>query len=568
MILSDALEGALRAAENGDRWGAVGLLLEAWRSGRSAILGRLIVVAAPHLPIRQPPLQGKRAKDRHADWLGRAARHHPEDLPVLLPYLMEGNSRLALERLEALEGWPPDPRIADHLVAVLAEPPYQSSGSLKMWRRLVVVLVEHADVHLYGRLREMSESWKEKPPVEVRAFERIQGYVDKGLTQLQEKLGAVSSAPETAADPAVLETLETLLTPSAKALERVTEDAETAQGFLKEIAAAPDNDEIRLVFADWLLERNNPWGELIQLQFEATERPLKRAEKIRINKILREDREILLGPLAPLVLKKGLVLEKGFPVVCGLPQSPKAQVVDEALTDPRWATVRELVLSPYEFRQSRRILTQSPLISLASLRQVFPELACDLVASSKVLPVEVLELTPKAWYQHSLGDRLDSFVECQGMPRLRRLNVGEGELDEASLRKLLSGPLGRRLERLSGVGGHLYRLPELVRSLLAHPVPFRGSLSFSAGMFCLEMSCGKDGRWSGVRIDLNYEPMPASDMQSYQEGRLKELGRVIRELPPDFIHEIELVQPLEKSGLLMKAIARSQVPYRVIKSSV
>src|SRR5262245_23639561 len=41
-----------------------------------------------------------------------------------------------------------------------------------------------------------------------------------------------------------------------------------AQSFLEDIRANPDDDTPRLVFADWLMERDNPRGEFIRVQCE------------------------------------------------------------------------------------------------------------------------------------------------------------------------------------------------------------------------------------------------------------------------------------------------------------
>src|SRR5262245_38724991 len=42
----------------------------------------------------------------------------------------------------------------------------------------------------------------------------------------------------------------------------------TEAGFLHAILDAPDDDDVRLIFADWLLERGDPHGEFIQVQVQ------------------------------------------------------------------------------------------------------------------------------------------------------------------------------------------------------------------------------------------------------------------------------------------------------------
>lgn len=58
------------------------------------------------------------------------------------------------------------------------------------------------------------------------------------------------------------------------------------------IDAAPDDDEVRRVYADWLLERGDSRGELIHLQL-APER-----DEDRVRALIEEHRDALLGPFA------------------------------------------------------------------------------------------------------------------------------------------------------------------------------------------------------------------------------------------------------------------------------
>lgn len=59
-----------------------------------------------------------------------------------------------------------------------------------------------------------------------------------------------------------------------------------AQSFLDQVLAEPDNDTIRLVFADWLEERGDPRAELIRVQVERASLPDWDARQVRLR--LRE----------------------------------------------------------------------------------------------------------------------------------------------------------------------------------------------------------------------------------------------------------------------------------------
>ena len=84
------------------------------------------------------------------------------------------------------------------------------------------------------------------------------------------------------------------------------------------VAAAPDDDAPRLVYADWLIERGDPLGELIALQCalaraEATDEMMegetRAIERERALRRVYEDR--WLGPLRAIV-EAGWVMRRGF----------------------------------------------------------------------------------------------------------------------------------------------------------------------------------------------------------------------------------------------------------------
>src|SRR5947207_5293082 len=47
----------------------------------------------------------------------------------------------------------------------------------------------------------------------------------------------------------------------------------TEEAFLQAIRESPDDDDLRLVFADWLEERDDPHGELMRVQVELSRLP-------------------------------------------------------------------------------------------------------------------------------------------------------------------------------------------------------------------------------------------------------------------------------------------------------
>jgi uncharacterized protein (TIGR02996 family) len=79
-----------------------------------------------------------------------------------------------------------------------------------------------------------------------------------------------------------------------------------AAELVAQVAAAPDDDAPRLVYADWLIERGDPLGELIQLQCRLAAEPddaNRRAMRIAENKLLAAHRAAWIEPLLALLPK-------------------------------------------------------------------------------------------------------------------------------------------------------------------------------------------------------------------------------------------------------------------------
>lgn len=104
-----------------------------------------------------------------------------------------------------------------------------------------------------------------------------------------------------------------------------------------DIVAAPDEDDARLVYADALIERGDPRGELIVLQVAraAGRGTLEQADREReLNR-----GEVLQRMAAPLALScEAVTFERGFPVSACL----RTRTVPDVVDPVEWATVRTL----------------------------------------------------------------------------------------------------------------------------------------------------------------------------------------------------------------------------------
>src|SRR5262245_58437145 len=79
----------------------------------------------------------------------------------------------------------------------------------------------------------------------------------------------------------------------------------TREEFLQAIQENPRDDQVRLVFADWLEERGDPRGEFIRAQFAVLDDNLDSARckelTLRMHELRDEHEAEWLGPLGDLV---------------------------------------------------------------------------------------------------------------------------------------------------------------------------------------------------------------------------------------------------------------------------
>ncbi|MEM9488334.1 MAG: TIGR02996 domain-containing protein [Myxococcota bacterium] len=111
--------------------------------------------------------------------------------------------------------------------------------------------------------------------------------------------------------------------------------------FLDQIAGAPDDDGLRLVYADWLSERGDPRGEFIVLQCKRASGRLSGDEAMRERDLLSRNKERWLGPLAEVIDPDSAVFRRGFLSECRARFRSGAQK-QRLLGHPMWATVERL----------------------------------------------------------------------------------------------------------------------------------------------------------------------------------------------------------------------------------
>ncbi|MEO8705909.1 MAG: TIGR02996 domain-containing protein [Kofleriaceae bacterium] len=105
------------------------------------------------------------------------------------------------------------------------------------------------------------------------------------------------------------------------------------RALLEQVWANPDDDGARQVYADWLLEREHPRGEVIALQLATG---LSAPDQRRLKRLFDRFGFEWLGPLADVVVYPGY--RRGFIESVHLGAVPLTSV----LRRPEWSTVREV----------------------------------------------------------------------------------------------------------------------------------------------------------------------------------------------------------------------------------
>lgn len=181
---------------------------------------------------------------------------------------------------------------------------------------------------------------------------------------------------------------------------------ESEAAFLQSIAERPFDRALRLVFADWLLERGDPRGEAIAL---AEREPLSLTERTRVRKLTRDHGLAWLGPLAGIVDVSLCRFARGFPSELAVSPAAQGPELDALVGEVRLATVRSLSFRALsQLPKVARFLGHPVLRSLTRLRggaSLFAQLA-DLQA-----PFTLEAVALESW-----GDFAGDLAVLRGAP--------------------------------------------------------------------------------------------------------------------------------------------------------
>lgn len=226
----------------------IAALLDAWRDRRAPALADLIDRATALLPSYRETLPVE-AKAAHAAWQAAFDRDPAGELPRLLRHIHAGGAAAATEHVVALSTLPDDPRIAMRL-AELASNINISPERAQYWKSTWELIARIRDPRVIAPLLQDFGGFAGTYYDHHRSGRRI--------------LGDFVLAPQ---PPPSLDAADhKLVNQLAAALAKIVPPhLERERTLVADVVASWDDDGPRLVYADWLMERDNLRGNLIVL---------------------------------------------------------------------------------------------------------------------------------------------------------------------------------------------------------------------------------------------------------------------------------------------------------------
>lgn len=368
--LTATFEHLQTALETKDEARALEVSVALWAHHREERLARLAERLGQRLSPHVP-------RGSLADWLKLAKGAPLERRSALLAQLGERSWRDTLAQLEAVSSWEPDPRSASALLHLFETQRFRGGPTRPLWEALLGGLVKLAD----GRV---AQALAAKPHVYAQAFPTwdIRGWILRELGGYAKQ--ARAAVAELPALPAGVE-LDAMLSSLGAGQGSSLEELEQA------IYDDPHSDEARLVYADALLERGDPRGELITLQLLPGK--LSKAQRDRIKALLKTHGAQWHGPLSRVFYKGSLVYRRGFLVEGDIDCGNVADV--RAVTGlPQWRTLESLrtVAGSRHVEEVVALLCAPQMRGLRRLGRISNQVAPRLIARDEPWALEAMQI--------------------------------------------------------------------------------------------------------------------------------------------------------------------------------
>lgn len=351
--------------------GELATLVSVWRETREPRVAELIEVIAEAAPPAGEPMCAGRRKAEHEAWLARAHDDEAEALPLLLPGLTTGTSKQGVERLAALED---DPRLGTALLALLVQPPFSSNSTRAFWRALLARMLELGDTRHIDALAELGPHYNARMPGGVGMWLGNQITKTAAKLQAQREAGELDPSPLADTQREQVEALEfehrKALAARAQSRAQIAATAANEDELIAAIRAQPGEDGPRHVYADWLLARGDPFGNVLAAALAGQPHEFSDEQELR-----------QLGSLGGVASMVGF--ERGFPAVIGLWQNKRQ--LPKSVGQPEWATVHELRVGPWFHtdpptqRVLKRLAVHPIMRSLRAVSGPSPEIMTELI---------------------------------------------------------------------------------------------------------------------------------------------------------------------------------------------
>lgn len=380
-----SLLDAAKALAAGDTR-ALPTLLHAWRLCPSPALGELITRVAPD-----------------------------EELATL----RDASVQDIIERVEALAEREADPRVAAALADLVETPPFTSGASRPMWTSLFEQLeTRHRDPRVLERLRDVDLAKRFGStnmgtwivPRLARMLAELDGFfagTALALPEASELLALLPGNPPPPSDA------------------RRPTAATTEQELLEQCAAAPDADEPRLVYADWLDTMGRAeQAEFVRLQLARASAGGPPSE--REQQLVTKQAAKWLAPILPALKKDSWVFERGLLSSCTI--YPRKGAPLELAGHPLWSTVSAVKLS--ETGDPSPIITHPVMTNLRDVSLwTYPRGLAGLLDSDAAIERLHHVYVPNVVREKGTWAAL---VACERLPRLSLVELGGASVEQVA----------------------------------------------------------------------------------------------------------------------------------------